>query len=293
MRREIRRTGKRRIGRDKQLLKRSTAAIFVIFTLAISYLPGTPSWDDIYAAVGLFPSPQNYDLEDLNVFFLDVGQGDSILIYTEDTSILLDTGPKGNEQKIYNLLKTLKVESLDYLIITHQHDDHNGSQKALEKLMPITNEIIPNKTTKMAGMTLDLKDISLKFLGPVFVSDNLNNMSLVIKLSYKDTSFLFMADAEEDEEGSLLRTYSAEDLHADVLKVGHHGSESSSAPAFIKTVNPQFAVISVGKDNDYGHPHKQTLDTLKGQNINIFRTDRDGDILFTTNGETIRFSLIK
>ena len=261
-------------------------------------MPETPTWDDIYAAVGLFPTSQEYNLNDLNVFFIDVGQGDSILIYTEATTILIDTGPEGNEQRIYNLLKELKVDHVDYLIITHGHDDHMGSLNAIKRLIKIDNEIIPDSNSKLSGFSLELpvKDkntgnykenekVSLNFLAPIFLNDNLNNMSLVIKLTYGETSFLLMGDAESDEEGSLLRTYRAEDLHADVLKVAHHGSESSSTKAFIQTVNPKYAVISVGKDNDYGHPHQQTLTTLNSLKIETHRTDEEGTILFTSDGK--------
>ena len=276
--------------KTKNRIKRLTAALFVILTLAITYLPLPVTWDDIYAAVGLYSQKiNNQELLDLTVTYIDVGQGDSILIHTDRTNILIDTGPKGNGQNIYQTLKALKIEKLDYLIITHQHDDHNGSLNEIRKLIPIDQEIIPTNETKMVGITQAIDDITLEFLGPVYISDDLNNMSLVIKLTYKNVSFLFMGDAGSEEEANLIRTYDAITLKSDVLKVGHHGSDSSSSQAFINVVQPSYAVISVGADNDYGHPHEATLNTLKQTNTQVFRTDRDGTVICTTDGEKIVF----
>lgn len=276
--------------KTKNKIKRLTAALFVILTLAITYLSLPVTWDDIYAAVGLYSQKlNNQELLDLTVIFIDVGQGDSILIHTKDTNILVDTGPEGNGQNIYRTIKALNIEKLDYLIITHQHDDHNGSLNEIRKLIPIDQEIIPTNETKMVGITQAIDDITLEFLGPVYISDDLNNMSLVIKLTYKNVSFLFMGDAGSEEEANLIRTYDASTLKSDVLKVGHHGSDSSSSQAFLNVVQPSYAVISVGADNDYGHPHEATLKTIKQTNAQVFRTDRDGTIICTTDGEKIVF----
>ncbi len=274
-------------------IKILAAVLLVIFTLAIEYLPGTPSWDDIYAAAGLRTKTiKDFSLSDLTVVYLDVGQGDCEFIYTKDTAILIDTGPYGNAQKIKDLLRDFGLTKINYLIITHQHDDHIGSLPDLEQMVEIENRIIPDENTKMSGITLTLpvdgdEDMTLQFLGPVYKNDSLNNMSLVIKLTYKETSFLFTGDAEADEEGTLLRTYDAEVLRSDVLKVGHHGSDSSSTPAFVSAVAPRYAVISVGADNDYGHPCQSVLTTL--QNTEIHRTDLEGTIICTTDGENYCF----
>ena len=147
---------------------------------------------------------------------------------------------------------------------------------------------IPTEDTKMSGMTQTFNDITLEFLGPIYLSDNLNNMSLVIKLTYKNKTFLFMADAESEEEANLIRQYN-ENLKADVIKVGHHGSDSSSSLDFLSLVQPEYAVISVGKDNDYGHPHQATLNALRQVGAKVYRTDRDGTIVCTTDGEEIVF----
>ena len=291
---EIITKAKRRANKTKRnkLLRRLeiiAAAIVLIASLAITYLPFTPTWDDIYAAVGIqseYKDEIDFNPEPLTVSFIDVGQGDSIFIWTENVSVLIDTGPEGNATKIVNYIKQFKIDHLDYLIITHDHDDHTGSLYELRKQIPITNEIIPDEKTIINQMTLTLdEDLTLTFLGPIYESEDINNMSLVTLLKYKDTSFLLMGDAEADEELSILRTYP--DLKADVLKVGHHGSSSSTTPELLNQVQPKYAVISVGAGNDYGHPNKKTLQNL--QYITTYRTDQNGTIAATSDGHTITF----
>lgn len=282
---EIRKPTKRTLNK----LKIIATALILIASLAITYLPFFPTWDDIYAAVGIqskYTDKLDFNPEPLTVSFIDVGQGDSIFIWTKNVSVLIDTGPEGNATRIVNYIEQFKVNQIDYLIITHNHDDHTGSLYQLEKQITIKNKIIPDKNTTINQMTLTLDtDLTLTFLGPIYESENENNMSLVTLLKYKDTSFLLMGDAEADEELSLLRTYP--DLHADVLKVGHHGSSSSTTPELLNAVQPKYAVISVGVGNDYGHPNKRTLKNL--QNITTYRTDQNGTIAATSDGHTITF----
>lgn len=277
--------------KTKNIIKRLTAALFVILTLAITYLPLPVTWDDIYAAVGLYSQKiNNQELLDLTVTYIDVGQGDSILIHTDRTNILIDTGPKGNGQNILSLARALNVKELDYVIITHNHSDHIGSLDEVKRLIPVKNTLVSSDVSKTTNLKFTINDdITLVFLGPVYESDNENNMSLVIKLTYKNKSFLFMGDAESEEEANLIRTYDPETLKADVLKVGHHGSDSASSLDFLQVVQPQYAVISVGADNDYGHPHQATLNALEQTNTQVYRTDRDGTIICTTDGEKIVF----
>ena len=278
----------------KRRVKATLAVFFIVLTFAITYLPFMPSWDTIYAAVGLREKTSlDFDPRPLTLSFIDVGQGDSCFIWTENTSILIDTGPKGNGQKIVNTIKSFNVTELDYLIITHQHEDHIGSLEEVKNYLnsnniEIKNEIIPDETTVMSDLTITPEeDLILEFLGPVCKNDDLNNMSLVIKLTYKNTSVLLVGDAEEEEELSILRTYGAEKLKSDVLKVGHHGSKSSSSEAFLLAVSPKLAVISVGAANDYGHPHAATLLRLAAVGATVYRTDECGTIYLSTDGSTI------
>ncbi|NLL62796.1 MAG: MBL fold metallo-hydrolase [Ruminococcaceae bacterium] len=263
--------------------------LFVLLTIFISLeLPGIPTWQQMYAAVGLSTNNEtelHFTPKELTVSAIDVGQGDSFFILINETSILIDTGPEGNGEKIVNYLKLYGVEELDYLIITHNHDDHNGSLRELKKRIAIKNLLIPDETINITGMTLNISGATLEFLGPISKSKNLNNMSLIIKLTYMEVSVLFTGDAEQDEELSLLRVYPSEKLKADILKVSHHGSETSSVSAFIAAVSPRIALISCGKDNEHGHPSQVTLDTLANVGAEIYRTDKDGTIVITTDGE--------
>lgn len=286
---------RRKYNKIKRSVKTVLAALFIVITLVITYVPTPITWDKIYAAVGLRDSTsQDFDPRPLTVSFIDVGQGDSCFIWTENTTILIDTGPEDNANKILSVIKGFNATEIDYLIITHNHSDHIGSLDELRNLLEknnieIKNEIIPDETTIMSDLTLTLEDdLTLEFLGPVYRdAENLNNMSLVTKLTYKETSFLLTGDAEEEEELSLLRTYGAEKLNSDVLKVGHHGSTNSSSEAFLSAVTPTIAVISVGEDNDYGHPHSKTLERLDTVGATVYRTDECGTIYLTTDGTKI------
>jgi beta-lactamase superfamily II metal-dependent hydrolase len=145
-------------------------------------------------------------------------------------------------------------------------------------------------TVPKAGDTLTIGDATLTFLAPNSEKyEDLNNYSIVVKLKYGNNSFIFMGDAEDISEGEILQKQL--DIQADVIKVGHHGSHSSTTQAFLDKVNPKYAVISCEKSNDYGHPHKETLTKLKAKNINVFRTDINGTIIATSDGNNIKFNV--
>lgn len=144
-------------------------------------------------------------------------------------------------------------------------------------------------TVPKVGDTVTIGNATLTFLAPNSAKyEDLNNYSIVCKLKYGNNSFIFMGDAEDISEGEILQKQL--DIQADILKVGHHGSHSSTTQAFLDKVNPKYAVISCGKDNDYGHPHKETIDKLNAKNINVFRTDLEGTIIATSNGNDITFN---
>ncbi|WP_160677919.1 ComEC/Rec2 family competence protein [Clostridium sp. C8-1-8] len=242
--------------------------------------------------------------------YIDVGQGDSILIQTNDKTMLIDAGPKENEDKLLTYLKKLNIKKLDYVVTTHPHEDHIGGMTSVIKDYSIGKFYAPKATTTtktFQNMILALKDKNLKIniLKPGMGSDinlgdntkvevfspnsekyeDLNNYSPIIKISYGKNSFLFTGDAEKLEEKEVLqKNY---DLKADVLKVGHHGSSSSTGKDFLSKVAPSIAVISCGKGNDYGHPHKETLKTLEQLKVKVYRTDLSGTIVITSDGNNI------
>lgn len=242
----------------------------------------------------------------LNVHFLDVGQGDSIFIELPDEkTMLIDSGENYHGEGIKNYIGDCGYSKIDYLVATHPHADHIGSMAYIVRNMDIGSVYMPKAaantktyenllesisdkglkiTSAKAGLTIaEEGDYTINVVAPVTIDeDNLNNSSAVIKLTYKDNTFLFTGDAEKKE----LETINS-DISADVLKVGHHGSTTSTTEEFLDEVKPSYAVISTGEDNSYGHPHRETLDLLEEFNCKIYRTDIDKTVVFSTDGKTI------
>ena len=242
----------------------------------------------------------------LNVHFLDVVQGDSIFVELPDEkTMLIDAGENYHGEGIKNYIGDCGYSKIDYLVATHPHADHIGSMAYIVRNMDIGSVYMPKAaantktyenllesisdkglrvTSAKAGITIaEESDYTINVAAPVTIDeDNLNNSSAVIKLTYKDNTFLFTGDAEKKE----LETITA-DISADVLKVGHHGSTTSTTEEFLNAVSPTYAVISVGEDNSYGHPHKDTLDLLEEFNCMVYRTDIDKTVVFSSDGKTI------
>jgi len=251
----------------------------------------------------------------LTVNYIDVGQGDSIFIQTPSgKTMLIDAGVPEMGNKVVNYIKSQGINKIDIIIATHPHSDHIGGIPAVIKNFEIGKVYAPKvtHTTKTyenflnavkdkglkitsakAGMDLDLGEgVTAKVLAPNKDKyDNLNNYSVVVKITYKDTSFLFTGDAEKESEQEMLNK--GYDLKADVLKIGHHGSSSSTTSAFLQAVSPKYAVISCGQGNSYGHPHKEIIEKLKSLNITVYRTDQQGTIIAVSDGKTILFNIHK
>jgi len=293
-------------------------AVFFVLTAAgcaSTSLPSTPEENAKPTPSSSEPqTPTEPNKEDgsapktLKVHFLDVGQADSILIQTPDgETILVDGGNNEDGAFVVNYLKKAGVKKLAAVVATHPHEDHIGGLDTVIKNFPVERVYLPDvsATTRTfedfiaavkesgakrirakAGVKLNLPDLKAEFLAPKSASyDDLNNYSAVLKITYGNISFLLTGDAEaESEKEMLAKGYN---LKADVLKVGHHGSQSSTTSAFLKAVAPKYAVISVGKDNDYGHPAPQTLKRLQSAGVKIYRTDENGTILFITDGKSI------
>lgn len=236
------------------------------------------------------------------VHFVDVGQGDCAIVETPDGNILIDAGTKQSEAAIRRCIDDLGITSFAYAIFTHPHADHIGSAAALVEAYPIDSVVMPNavSTSKTfeklvaaieekdcrviegkAGKHLALGALTIDLLAPCKAYDDLNNMSVVVLLTYGNGTFLFTGDAETLSETDMLENGVPP---CDVLKVGHHGSSTSSSEAFIEAVSPQIAVISVGDGNSYGHPHASTLDRLEAHDVQIYRTDLCGTITITCDG---------
>lgn len=244
---------------------------------------------------------------DLKVYYLDVGQADSILIQDNDENMLIDAGNNEDGELLVTYFKELGIEKFKYVFGTHPHEDHIGGLDNVISAFDIGTIYLPdaitttttfvdvldameakqmNYTVPKIGDTLTLGEAQIQIIYTGTDTSDLNNTSIVLKLSFGNTSFLFTGDATEKTEKQILN----QDIHADVLKVGHHGSKYSSTKEFLDKVQPTYAIISVGEGNSYGHPADTTLDKLQKRNIEVFRTDELGTILLTSDGNSITMS---
>lgn len=246
----------------------------------------------------------------LEISYLDVGQADSILINDHGTYMLIDAGNNEDGSKLVSYFKSLGISEFKYVVGTHAHEDHIGGMDDIINNFKIDNFYMPNAITTTATFedVLDALDKNnVKLVTPTIDStftlntalltvlytgtdtSNLNNTSIVLKMTYGSNNFLFMGDAPISVEKTILN----KDIKADVLKVGHHGSQYSSSDTFLKKVNPTYAIISVGKNNDYGHPNEKTLSKLNNLNVKIYRTDESGTVKVISDGNTINIETLK
>jgi competence protein ComEC len=248
--------------------------------------------------------------DDSFVRMIDVGQGDSILLYSNGYSALIDTGPAENATDLVADLHSIGIEIIDVLILTHLHLDHTGGVTDIYDHFQVENLLLPGLSTfsegiysaqlaidKMTrkgkgvysaedGMRFKLGEIEVEIVANYYDSDNENNRSLIIKALLDSKSFLFMADAESQTEKMLIAQN--KDIDCDVLKVGHHGSSTSTIKAFLEIATPEIALISVGKKNIYNHPHNSTTALLKKFGCRIYRTDKDGSITVKVENNKIK-----
>ncbi|HII4466754.1 TPA: ComEC/Rec2 family competence protein [Clostridium perfringens] len=248
----------------------------------------------------------------LSVTYLNVGQGDSELIQVNGINMLIDAGTNAGANDLVKDLKNRVIKTIDIAIATHPHEDHiGGMDEVLENfdvksfyapkvahttktyenmLKAVKNEGLKIKQIK-EGTKIDLgKDTEVQVYSPVKSQyEELNNYSPVMKISYGQNSFMFTGDAESLVEKEILNEN--KDLKADVLKLGHHGSHSSTSEEFLKAVDPSIAIVSCAKDNKYGHPHKETMSNLKKAGITVYETFRDGDITISSNGKKLDVKL--
>lgn len=250
------------------------------------------------------------------VYYLDVGQGDCSIITSGEQTMIIDASTYAQVDKIEAALKSLNIQTVDYFVITHQHDDHIGSAAWIVNNHNVKNVIMPklseeNMVTTAAyeellnaiaendvkaiaaepGLHFTLGEATVNIFAPIEQEKNLNNMSVVLKVIYGKTSFLFQGDAEKKIENALLRSDC--DLSADIIKVGHHGSNTSSGDKYIKAVAPKAAVMSCGAGNDYKHPHIEALETLDKYGTDKYITYMSGDITAVSDGKTIKISTEK
>ena len=254
-------------------------------------------------------SVSTFSGDTLRVNYIDVGQGDSIFIQLPNKeTMLIDAGEAYEVDNVINYLNNLGIKKIDYVVGTHPHTDHIGgleevintfdvgtiympkvssNSKTFEDLLTtISNKGLKVETAKSGVVFLDEDNLKLEFIAPNSDNySNLNNYSAVLKLTYLDNTFLFMGDAETLSEDEI-----TSDVNADVIKVGHHGSDSSSSVEFVKKVSPEYAIIMVGEGNSYNHPYQSIIDRYESVGAKVLRTDLDGNIVCDSDGVDVTCS---
>lgn len=251
--------------------------------------------------------------ENLLVYFLDVGQADAAILQCGDEVMMIDGGESSDSSLIYSYLtKTLGITHIDYMIATHPHSDHIGGlsgalnacsvgvvyspvrsydSKQFSSLVKYTQKQGRDLTVPKVGDSFSFGDAQVQFLSPMKEYSNINDSSIVVRIIHGINTFLFAGDAEWEAEHDMVD--SGYDLSATVLKVGHHGSDTSSSYVFLREVMPKYAVISCGEGNSYGHPTEAVLSRLRDVGAQVFRTDLQGDVVFVSDGTTLSFGTEK
>ncbi len=255
------------------------------------------------------PKPSEPSNSSFSIHFIDVGQADAALIECDGHYMLIDGGNRGDSSLIYSVLEKEKVAMLDILVATHAHEDHVGGLSGALNYATARLTLCPVKSydsdvfndfvryadkngggicVPKIGDVYELGSAKVKILG-LNGGDDVNDTSIILKIIYKNTSFLFTGDAEREAEQAVLE--SGMDLSATVLKVGHHGADTSTTYPFLREIMPEYAVISVGEGNSYGHPTEATLSRLYDAEVKLYRTDMQGDIYCTSDGDTVSFTV--
>ena len=252
----------------------------------------------------------NFPEDNLEIHYIDVGQGDSTLvIIPNDEVALIDAGTRGGREKLVSYLKKSNIKKIDYLIGTHPHEDHIGGLPEVIRNFEIGKVYLPNKSNntqifeellneiKNKGLKIsegktgvnmiDTRELKFYTIGPSKEYANMNNNCIVTKIIYKNFSTLITGDAEKEAESDMIEE--GHNLKADILRLGHHGSNTSTTEAFLDKVDPSYAIISVGKDNIYGHPDREVMDSLEERNIVALRTDEMGTIVIQTDGKKLNW----
>ncbi len=244
----------------------------------------------------------------LQVHFIDVGQADAALVICDGHYMLIDGGNAEDSDLVYSYLERHGAKNLDYMVASHAHEDHIGglsgalnyakvdtalcpvteySSKVFQNMVKYLEQQGKSLTVPAPGDKFDLGSARVEILGPVQEYDDTNNTSIVLRIDYGETSFLFTGDMETGAEKDLLE--SGADVRATVLKAGHHGSDTSTGYQFLREVSPRYTVISVGEGNKYGHPSDEVLSRFRDAGTEVYRTDMQGHVIAESDGKTVTF----
>lgn len=246
----------------------------------------------------------------LKVYYLDVGQADCILIQNENDNMLIDAGNNEDGTKLVKYLQSLGITNFKYVVGTHPHEDHIGGLDNIIKEFNIEKVLLPDAYTTTAtfedvlialedknlnfevpniGKTLSLGEARIEIIHTESNPEDLNDSSIVLRLDYGENSFLFSGDATSTIEKKILN----KNIAVDIYKVAHHGSSYSNSESFLNKVNPSIGIISTGKNNSYNHPHLEVVKRLEERNIKLYRTDKLGTILVTSDGKNYDITSFK
>lgn len=278
----------------------------IIIALILAFLAGYyfNDADGFTGTFGKLSSIENMGEGKAYFHFIDVGQGDSTLITSGNQAVVIDTGSASEADYVSEYINRYASE-VEYMILTHPHEDHMGCAAEVLRNVEVKNIIMPaassdakyfarfldvveekdiNVIEAVPGNVYTVGEMTLTILAPLKDSyDNANNYSVVTRVDVGETSVLFTGDAEKEVEKALLASYTTE-LDCDLFQAGHHGSTTSNTKDFIAAVSPAAVVISCGKDNSYGHPHAEVLNTFTDFGVAVFRTDELGNIVFVSDG---------
>lgn len=304
---------KSRFKTRKQQFIAAAVAIFILLAALITangalQLPFLPTWDSLFTSFGLRGTP----LPDsqLRMTVLDVGNADCILLENKGEYMLIDAGENSDGKAVVQALNYRGITKLKYVIATHADSDHIGGMDDVVNAFPIETfmmSFMPEEYTPTTvtyeklltalverdvevtepkhGDTFTFGDATIEILSGLSDHDTTNEQSIVCAIRFGNNRFLMMGDAGKEVEEELLAA--GVNLRADVLKVGHHGSRHSSTEAFIEAVSPDYAVITCGLNNSYGHPHRETVEVLEEIRANVYRCDLHGEIVLVSDGKTV------
>ncbi len=299
---------------NKKIIIFSVTAIAVI--LLLSFISEN-FWNTLFRKTGL--KPELYKSAELSVHFVDVGQGDCTVITTKDgKSAIIDSGDEIHSGSVIDYIRSLNIERFDYCIVTHPHSDHCAGMSRILGEIPAETAVMTEwedenalkdefyiKYTKAvnenckhivkakAGDEFSLGEVKIKILAPVKKIAEVNSMSLVIKIIYNNYSFIVTGDCTDDEEKIIINKYKPDELRCNVLRAGHHGSETSTSDEWLDILKPEYCVISVGKNNQYNFPSTEMIERLYSRNISYYRTDISSTVVFDCDNNNVKIRSLK